>query len=71
MSSNSQDYFTELDLYSLVATGDPVDEWLSTLALTNVDDSLTWWTAMDQSKDPLVIMALGFLSAPGMRHDLY
>ena len=70
MSSNSQDYFAELDLYSSVSTGDPVDEWLSTPALTNVDDGLTWWTAMDQSKDPLARMALDFLSAPGTRHNL-
>jgi hypothetical protein len=69
MTSNSRDYFAELDSYSLVSTGDPVDECLSAPALTNVDNGLTWWTAMDQTKDPLARMWLEFLSAPGKSHN--
>jgi hypothetical protein len=42
-----------------------VDEWLSTPALTNVSDGLSWWAAMAQIKHPLAPMALDFLSAPG------
>jgi hypothetical protein len=69
MASNSRDYFAELDLYSSVLTGDPVDEWLSTPPLTTVDNGLTWWTAMDQTKNPLARMGLDFLSVPGKSHN--
>jgi hypothetical protein len=64
-SSSQRDYFEELDFYSSASTGDPVDEWLSTPALTAVDDGLGWWTAMDKTGHPLARMSLNFLSAPG------
>ena len=64
-SSSQKDYFEELDSYSSTAIGDPIDEWLSTPALTNVNDGLSWWTAMDQTAHSLARMALDFLSAPG------
>ena len=57
MSLSSRDYFAELDSYSSISMGDPIDEWLSTPALTNVEDGLGWWTPMDQTKDPLARMA--------------
>ena len=41
-SSSHKDYFEELDSYSSTAIGDPIDEWLSTPALTNVNDRLLW-----------------------------
>ena len=65
-SQPRKDYFAELDSYSSVSTGDPIDEWLSTPALTHVSDGLSWWTAMIQTKHPLARMALDFLSAPGI-----
>ena len=65
-SQPRKDYFAELDSYSSAsASGDPVEEWLSTPALTNVSDGLSWWTAIAQTKHPLAPMALDFLSAPG------
>ena len=64
-SSSQKDYFEELDSYSSTAIGDPIDEWLSTPALTNVNNGLSWWTAMDQTAHPLAHMALDFLLAPG------
>lgn len=45
---------------------DPIDGWLSTPPLTNVDDGLGWWTAMELTGHPLSRMSLNFLSAPGM-----
>ena len=42
-----------------------MDEWLSTPALTNVSDGLSWWAAMAQNKHPLAPIALDFLSTPG------
>ena len=66
LGQTRKDYFAELDSYSsMSASGDPVDEWLSTPALTNVRDGLSWWAAMAQIKHPLAPIALDFLSAPG------
>ena len=49
-----------------IPNSDPIDEWLSTPALTNVHDGLAWWSTMIQTKHPLAQIASDFLSAPGM-----
>ncbi|KIM91753.1 hypothetical protein PILCRDRAFT_83832 [Piloderma croceum F 1598] len=65
------DEIPSLDSYSSTSVlGDPVDEWLSTPALTNVSDGLSWWAAMAQIKHPLAPMALDFLSAPATSTDV-
>jgi|SRR5882762_1999623 len=66
MSSNNRDYFAELDSYSSISSNDLIDMWFSILVLTNVDDGLGWWMAVDQTKHLLVKISLDFLSAPGM-----
>jgi hypothetical protein len=44
--------------------GDALNEWLSSLQLGTVTDSIAWWTAMEGH--PLARMALDFLSMLGM-----
>jgi hypothetical protein len=67
-SSNSKNYFAELDMFSSdqIATGDAIDEWLSSPPLVTVSDPISWWSAMEAAGHPLARMALDFLSVPGI-----
>jgi hypothetical protein len=67
-TSKKNKYFAELDNLGADTTvsGDPINDWLSAPALSNVTDPIAWWIAMDAAGHPLSRMALDFLSAPGM-----
>jgi hypothetical protein len=45
---------------ALVSDMDPIDGWLSTPPLINVNDGLGWWTAMELTGHPLLRMSLNF-----------
>ena len=52
-------------------TGDAVDEWLNTPAISNISNGLQYWTVMAASGHPLAPMAKDFLSIPGMYQSTY
>jgi hypothetical protein len=58
-------YFESLD--DMVLPGNPVDDWLNSAPIPLSVDSITYWTGMDATGDPLARMALDFLSIPGMQ----
>lgn len=52
-------------------TGDAVDEWLNTPAISNISNGLQYWTVMAASGHPLAPMAKDFLSIPGTYQSTY
>ncbi len=56
-------YFHLLD--DVVATEDPISEWINSPPFTLTVDPITYWTGLDATGHPLARMALDFLSIPG------
>jgi hypothetical protein len=66
-------YFAEIDDFGKnpMVSDDLIMDWLTSPPLTNVTDPITWWIAMDAAGHPLSVMALDFLTVPGMLYFLH
>jgi len=45
---------------------DALDAYLAASVIPSIQDPLSYWQAMSSNKDPLMPMALDYLSMPGM-----
>jgi hypothetical protein len=63
-ASLSAKYFNTLSDKSVPVNA--LKEWLSSAPIVTNTDVIAWWTAMHATDHPLALMALDFLSIPGM-----
>jgi hypothetical protein len=70
--SKANKYFAELDMIGLniLASADPITDWLSTPPIVTATDPLEFWTKKEAGGHPLAHMALDFMSAPAASTDV-
>lgn len=70
-TNDEDDLFADINNFGKNPTQDAFDTWIKSPTIANAGNSIAWWASMLSSGDPLVCMALDFLSAPGTIFMLY